>query len=88
MKRRMLEERERKLREKSEVRSRMRKEESEGSLEEEIQLKREEKEEGRKLKEEKLEVVRNLLMGAIMMEKILSMYVESGQGIVWGKEAP
>ena len=41
----------------------MRKEESEGSLEEEIELKRGEKEEGRKMQEEKLEVVRNLLIG-------------------------
>ena len=47
----------------------MRKEESEGSLEDEIKLKREEKEEERKLKEEKLEAVRNLLFGAMMMEK-------------------
>ena len=80
MKRRMLkerEERERKLREKSEVRSRMTKEECEGSLEEEIKVKREETEEGRRMKDEKLEVVRNLLIGAIMMEKILSLYVES-----------
>ena len=66
----------------------MRKEESKGSLEEEIKLKREETEEGRRMKDKKLEVVRNLLMGAIVMEKMLSMYVESGQGIVWGKEVP
>ena len=83
VKRRMLEERERKLREKSEVRSGMRKEESEGSLEDEIKLKREEKEEERKLKDKKLEAVRNLLFGAMMMEKVLSMCVECSQGIVW-----
>ena len=32
-----------------------------------------EREEGRKLKEEKLEVVRNVLFGAMVMEKILSL---------------
>ena len=44
-------------------------------------------EEGRKLKEEKLEVVKNLLIGAIVMERILSMYVESSQNMAWGKQA-
>ena len=44
-------------------------------------------EERRKLKEEKLEVVKNLLIGAIVMERILSMYVESSQNMTWGKQA-
>ena len=51
----------------------------------EVETKKEE--EGRKLKDEKLEVVKNLLLGAIIMEKILSLYVESSQNIVWGREA-
>ena len=51
----------------------------------EVETKKEE--EGRKLKEEKLEVVKNLLLGVFVMEKILSLYVESSQNMAWGKEA-
>ena len=59
----------------------------EGKRGEEVEMKKEEAEEGRKLKDEKLEVVKNLLLGAIIMEKILTLYVESSQNIVWGREA-
>ena len=46
-----------------------------------------EREEGKKLKEEKLEIVRNLLFRALVMEIILSLCEESSQGIVWGNKA-
>ena len=57
------------------------------SVGKEIEMKKEDTEEATKIKDKKLEVVRNLLLGAIVMEKILSLYIESSQNIVWGKEA-
>ena len=37
-------------------------------------------------KKDKLEVAKNLLLGAIVMEQILSLYMQSSQDIVWDKE--
>ena len=32
-------------------------------------------------------MVKNLLLGVIVIEKILSLYVESSQNMAWGKKA-
>ena len=37
-------------------------------------------------KKDKLEVAKNLLLGAIVMEQILSLYMQSSQDTVWDKE--
>ena len=37
-------------------------------------------------KKDKLEVAKNLLLGAIVMEQILSLYMQSSQDITWDKE--
>ena len=37
-------------------------------------------------KKDKLEVAKNLLLGAIVMEQILSLYMQSSQNITWDKD--
>ena len=46
---------------------------------EEIQHGEEEREEEMKWEEKKLEAVRSILFGAMMLEKVLSLYVENDQ---------
>ena len=68
----------RRLEEKAEVRKRKEEEAKEKTEEERILR--------QKVEKERLEVARKLLLGAIVMERILELYMESSQSIAWERE--
>ena len=80
---RMIKEKERRLREEEEKRRTVKKKE-ESSKEKIEERKRGERiEGGRELEEEKVETARHVIFGAMVLERILDMYVRCYQDEVW-----